>query len=228
MASPLIFVAILGGVLPALIWLFFWLREDTCEPEPRRYIAFAFLLGMLAVPLVLPLERQAIQYFSGATLLFVWAALEETFKFGAAYVGALRSRAFDEPLDALIYLVTAALGFAALENVFFLLTPLQQGDILRSVVMGDLRFVGATLLHTLASATIGIALALSYFKPAVLRRLYAAGGLILAILLHLAFNFFILQEGSGATFWMFLIIWLGIVGVLLAAEKIKQPERDYC
>lgn len=228
MANPLIFVAILGGVLPALVWLFFWLREDRCEPEPRRYIIFAFFLGMLAVPLVLPLERQAIQYFSGTALLLVWAALEEVFKFGAAYFGALRSRAFDEPLDALIYLVTAALGFAALENAFFLLTPLEQGDILRSVVMSDLRFVGATLLHTLASATVGLALAFAYYRSAGIRRLAAGAGLILAVLLHLVFNFFILREGSGATFWMFLAIWIGIVGILLMTEKIKQPSRDYC
>ncbi|OGC79378.1 hypothetical protein A2852_00650 [Candidatus Adlerbacteria bacterium RIFCSPHIGHO2_01_FULL_54_23] len=228
MADPLIFVAVIGGVLPALLWLFFWLREDRCEPEPRRYIIFAFLAGMAAVPLVLPLERQAMQYYSGTVLLLAWAALEEIFKFGAAYIGALRSRAFDEPLDALIYLVTAALGFAALENTFFLITPLQQGDILRSVVMGDLRFVGATLLHTLASATVGLSLALSYYKPALERKLYALAGVILAIFLHLVFNFFILQEGSGATFWMFLVIWVGIVGVFLMTERIKQPSRDYC
>ncbi|KKW35581.1 MAG: hypothetical protein UY83_C0006G0058 [Candidatus Adlerbacteria bacterium GW2011_GWA1_54_10] len=227
-ADPLIFVAVIGGVLPALLWLFFWLREDRCEPEPRRYIIFAFLAGMAAVPLVLPLERQAMQYYSGTVLLLAWAALEEIFKFGAAYIGALRSRAFDEPLDALIYLVTAALGFAALENTFFLITPLQQGDILRSVVMGDLRFVGATLLHTLASATVGLSLALSYYKPALERKLYALAGVILAIFLHLVFNFFILQEGSGATFWMFLVIWVGIVGVFLMTERIKQPSRDYC
>src|SRR3989344_4144269 len=221
MASPLILVAVLGGVLPALLWLFFWLREDRCEPEPKRYIIFAFLAGMIAVPLVLPLERQAMHYFSGTALLFAWAALEEIFKFGAAYFGALRSRAFDEPLDAVIYFVTAALGFAALENTFFLLTPIEQGDVLRSVVMGDLRFVGATLLHTLASATVGIALALSYYKTAAVRRLYALGGVILAIFLHLFFNFFLLQEGSGATFWMFLTIWIGIAGTLLMIERIK-------
>ena len=169
-ADPLIFVAVIGGVLPALLWLFFWLREDRCEPEPRRYIIFAFLAGMAA----------------------------------------------------------GALGFAALENTFFLITPLQQGDILRSVVMGDLRFVGATLLHTLASATVGLSLALSYYKPALERKLYALAGVILAIFLHLVFNFFILQEGSGATFWMFLVIWVGIVGVFLMTERIKQPSRDYC
>src|SRR3989344_7863066 len=126
MSSPIIVIAFLGGVLPALLWLFFWLMEGRCEPEPKRYIVFAFLAGMLAVPLVLPIERAAMQYVSGTLLLVAWAAVEEIFKFAAAYFTALRSRVFDEPLDAVIYLVTEALAFAAFENMLFLLPPLQE------------------------------------------------------------------------------------------------------
>lgn len=224
----MIFIAFLGGVLPALLWLFFWLMEDRCEPEPKCYIIFAFLAGMLAVPLVLPIERAAMQYVSGTLLLVAWAAIEEIFKFSAAYFTALRSRVFDEPLDAVIYLVTAALGFAAFENMLFLLSPLQGGDLVRSVVTGDLRFIGATLLHTLSSATIGVTLALSFYRSAVVRRSAALIGVILAIALHTLFNFFILGSSSGVTFWMFLTIWIGIIAVLLLLERIKQPARDYC
>lgn len=228
MASPLIFVAFLGGLLPALLWLLFWLLEDRCEPEPKRYIFYSFVLGMLAVLLVLPLERQAVQYFTGSALLFAWAALEELFKFGAAYFAALRSRAYDEPLDAVIYLVTAALGFSAFENALFLWTPLQEGDILRTIVTGDLRFIGATLLHTLSSATIGVALAFSYYRDVTTRRLAVIYGVVLAVLLHGLFNFFILGAGGGLTFWIFLAIWFGIIAILLLVERVKRPARDYC
>ena len=172
-------------------------------------------------------EQAVIPYFSGTALLFSWAITEEVFKFAAAYVAALRSRIFDEPLDAIIYLVTAALGFSAVENMLFLFGPLEQGDALRSVVVGDLRFMGATLLHTLASATIGISLALSYYKPAWIRRVAGTVGVILAIGLHTLFNFFILGRGS-ATFWIFLCIWVGVVAVLLMTERIKQPTKNYC
>lgn len=224
----MIFIAFLGGVLPALIWLSFWLLEDRCEPEPKRYIFLSFLGGMVAVILVLPLERAAMQQIGGVGLLLIWATLEELFKYGAAYVAALRARAYDEPLDALVYLVTAALGFSALENALFLWSPLQQGDALRTIVTGDLRFMGAMLLHTLASATIGIALALSYYKPAKARKKAAFIGVILAIVLHTLFNFFILGGGGGSTFWVFLCIWIGIIGLLLVTERVKQPAKDYC
>jgi protease PrsW len=220
-------IAFLGGVLPALIWLLFWLMEDRCDPEPKRYIIFSFIAGMAAVPLVLPLEQLAGGYASGIALFFIWAALEEIFKFGAAYLAALRSAAFDEPLDAVIYLVTAALGFSSLENALFLWTPLHQGDILRTIVTGDLRFMGATLLHTLSSATIGIMIALAFYKKAETRRVFAFFGVILAIILHTLFNFFILQGGGQDTLWIFMCIWLGIIALLLLTERIKQP-KDYC
>jgi RsiW-degrading membrane proteinase PrsW (M82 family) len=98
---------------------------------------------------------------------------------------------------------------------------------LQTVVTGDLRFIGATLLHTLSSATIGIALALPIIKSLATKFWALAGGVILAIALHTLFNFFILGAGSAATFWIFLIIWLGIIAVLLGVERVKKPAPRY-
>lgn len=235
--SLAVFIAMLGGLLPALLWLTFWLLEDRCEPEPKRYILFSFVAGGATVYLALFFERLACLWLVGSTMcptnpepvvLLVWASIEEVLKFAAAYFVALRLSVFDEPLDAVVYLITAALGFSAFENALFLLTPLQDGDILKSIITGDLRFIGATLLHSLSSATIGIALALSFYKSAAARRMAALIGVILAIFLHTLFNFFILGTGGGATFWIFLCIWFGVVVLLFMTEQIKQPARDYC
>ncbi len=228
MASPALLIAMLGGVLPALLWLMFWLLEDRCEPEPKRYILWTFAAGGLMVAAALFLEKQAEAFWSGTTLLFSWAAIEECLKFGAAYFVALRARVFDEPLDAIIYMITVALGFSAFENMLFLLTPIHNGDVLRSIITGDLRFIGATLLHSLSSATIGVALALTYYKKPAAKRLAALVGLILAVALHTLFNFFILGNSGGATFWIFLCIWFGIVVLLFMTEQLKHPTRDYC
>src|SRR5262245_58629423 len=102
MAASVIFIAFLCGVIPALLWLFFWLLEDRCEPEPKRYIFFAFIAGMMIVWPVLFLERYAASLASGTLLLFIWALTEELFKFGAAYLAALHYAVFDEPLDAVV------------------------------------------------------------------------------------------------------------------------------
>lgn len=222
-------VAFLGGVLPSIIWLAFWLLEDKRDPEPKRFIIYTFIAGMCVIPFVLIFEKivqaQAIAAGFGKESLLVlllWATLEEGFKFGAAYIAALRWRVFDEPLDGVIYLITAALGFAALENMLFLASPLKDGLIFQTIVTGDLRFVGATLLHTLASGTIGLSLAYAFYAAPHIRILAAGGGVILAIALHTAFNFFILNPGGLNTFFIFMSLWLGIVAILLLIERVKN------
>jgi RsiW-degrading membrane proteinase PrsW (M82 family) len=257
MVSPAVFVAFVSGLIPALLWLTFWLLEDRVHPEPKQYIFFCFLAGMAVVipfelygstyGIVLPLEKLAVTYLAPFDLknialnipfigyyslqhpitIFAWATIEEVAKFAAAYFVALRARVFDEPLDAVIYMVTVALGFSAAENMLFLMNPISHGLIFQAVVTGDLRFIGATLLHTLASATIGLSLAYAYYKSAANRILAAFVGLILAVALHTLFNFFILGAGGNATFWVFLIIWLGIIAVLLGVERVKKPMRRY-
>jgi RsiW-degrading membrane proteinase PrsW (M82 family) len=230
MLSPLLLTAFLAGVLPSLLWLSFWLLEDRKHPEPKKYLFFVFIAGMaVVVPIVLPLEKfvqaqaTAVGYASeGLIVLFFWAAIEEVFKFAAAYVAALHWRVFDEPLDGVIYMITAALGFAALENMLFLLNPLSLGKIEQTIVTGDLRFIGATVLHVLSSATIGLCLAFAFSKSVAIRRYAALMGVVLATILHTAFNFFILNQGGGATFIIFLILWLGVVAVLGFAERVKQ------
>ena len=227
MASSALFIAFMGGLIPSLLWLSFWLLEDRCEPEPKKYLFITFFAGMLAVIAVLPPERYFIGVLSGAPLLLVWAILEETFKIAAALI-ALRSRALDEPLDTVIYMVTAALGFAAMENALFLVGPLQDGHAINTILTGDLRFIGATLLHVLASGTVGLAMAFAFSRGVAMRRGFFVGGLILAIALHTLFNILILKGGAPVMFSAFVCIWAGIVAVLFLTERIKQPARDYC
>ena len=124
-----------GGILPALLWLWFWLKEDKARPEPRGLIMLAFIAGMITVPLVIPLEKMACEIvtqnsgclttgsFQGILLIVLWAAIEELMKYGSAVLTVLRRKAVDEPLDPVIYMITIALGFAALENTFFLMNP---------------------------------------------------------------------------------------------------------
>ncbi len=226
--SLVFFLAFLGAVLPAILWLSFWLLEDRCEPEPKQYIFFCFLAGMAMVVLALPIEQYAQRFLSGILLYAAWAATEEILKFGAAYFVALRWGVFNEPIDAVIYLVTAALGFSMVENALFLVPSIVQGDFIHTLLTGDMRFIGATLLHTLASATIGITIALAYNQPASVRIRVALGGVILAIALHALFNFFILSESGGGILLVFLFIWIGIIALLLLLERVKIPQRDYC
>ena len=69
--------AFLGGLLPSLIWLYFLLKEDARCPEPRTLIALAFVAGMAAVPLALPLEQYALTHLTGTLSIYIaWATIE--------------------------------------------------------------------------------------------------------------------------------------------------------
>lgn len=223
----LILASAAGGILPSLAWLWFWLREDAKNPEPRRLIALAFAAGMLAVVVVIPIERYVAHFIiNNQTLTFaVWSALEEVIKFLVALVVVLWRREDDEPIDAVIYMVAVALGFAALENTLFLISPISGDTILQTIITGDLRFVGATLLHVLSSATIGAALAFSFYKPFIVRARYAIVGVILGIFLHVAFNFFILNTQPEDLMRTFLFVWIGVIVLLAVIEVIKRVRK---
>lgn len=214
--------AFLGGLLPSLVWLYFWLREDARCPEPRGLIVMTFVAGMLGVPLVLPFEQGALAAFSSsAAVIVAWATAEEVAKYAIAAAVVLWRKAVDESLDYVIYMITAALGFAALENALFLFNPLLGGGVAIGFATENMRFVGATLLHVVASGAIGFAMAFSYRKPRLVRTAYSALGLILAIALHAGFNFLIMQANGAFTLTAFFLVWTGAVIAFALFEVLK-------
>jgi RsiW-degrading membrane proteinase PrsW (M82 family) len=210
-----------------LFWLWFWLREDKTKPEPILLIAATFIAGMMVVPIALPLQKVAIELYSGSNVVFIWVIIEEVLKYTAALLVIFWNKAVDEPIDYIIYMITIALGFAALENALFILNPLQSGDYMAVAVTGSFRFLGATLLHVLASATIGVFLAFAFYKSNTAKLLFSSFGLFLAILLHALFNFFIMEASGGGILLIFLFVWMGIVVLFLLFEKIKLLELSH-
>lgn len=211
-----------AGIIPALIWLWFWIREDRKHPEPKRLIALAFIGGAVAVAFVIPPQYFVASVFSGGTTIFLWAAIEEVFKVLAAYITVLRNKEMNEPIDALVYMITVALGFAALENTLFLISSFSDGLFAESILTGNFRFIGAMLLHTLSSATVGIFIALAFYNRKAVKRVALGAGLVLAIVLHTLFNFFIISSDGERTMAIFLFVWIGIIVVILLFEHIKR------
>ena len=224
LTPTMVFFALLGGVLPAVFWLWFWLKEDDLHPEPRGLLILSFLVGMLATAIAYPTEQYIMKHFDVGSvgLLFLWAATEEMLKFTGIYLVALRSKYFDEPIDAVIYLITIALGFASLENAMFLINPLGGGDWSATIMLGDFRFIGATLLHVAASGLVGVVIALAFYMPTAKRHLVSALGLFGAVILHTLFNFSIIVSEGVYLYEIFVCLWVFVLGILLICEKIKR------
>ncbi len=242
-------LAILGGVGPALIWLWFFLKEDSARPEPRWLIVAAFLAGMVAVLIALPLEMIGKCLATGlwpvhpwddlfstartcgalpnTSPIILWAATEELVKYFMAVTVILWRRAVDEPIDAMIYLLTVGLGFAALETGLFLLNPLGHGDIAQTILTGDWRFIGAALVHTVSSATVGFFIAIAFYRSYWVQFMSLCTGLVLAIVLHALFNHNIIVNSGDqtATAIVFFFVWTSVVVLLLLFERAKRIIR---
>ncbi len=227
LVSNYIFFAPFFGILPALIWLWFWLKEDI-HPEPNKFIILTFLMGMLAVVVTLPIQTFTKNIFQYNTIILftVWASIEEILKFLAGFIGGIHNKVDDEPIDPVIYMIVSALGFVALENTFFLIDPLNKGNFVELLITGNMRFIGATLLHILSSGTVGVFLALSFYKSKLWKRLYGLFGIIIAIILHTSFNLFIINWISNNFFLIFALVWLAIIILLLMFEKIKNTSLN--
>lgn len=222
-----LFYAFVGGIVPALIWLYFLLKEDARCPEPRHVIVIAVLAGMLAVPIALPLEHLAILSLPasdpspGLPVIIAWATIEEVLKFSLAAFLVLWRREVNESIDFVVYMITVALGFAAVENMLFLIQPLAQGHLASGIATQDLRFIGSTLVHVICSATVGFALALSFLASKKYWVTATIAGLILAITLHTIFNFLIIERDGSHTVLAFLTVWIGTIVFLALFEILK-------
>jgi len=222
MTGTSIAYAFLSGILPSLLWLFFWLREDNLHPEPRLAIALTFFLGMISVALAIYGESVAVFFVKSQTEQYiVWAAIEEIIKALVVLIIALFSRQIDEPVDCMIYFVTAALGFAAIENSFFILNPLSNGNLQATIAVGDFRFIGATLVHTVSSAFVGFCFALTYYKGIFSKIAMAAVGIVVAVAIHSAFNLSVLSTSPQNTLSVFAWIWCAVIVIMILFEEIK-------
>jgi len=220
------------GILPSTIWLMFFLREDV-HPESNKMIVKVFCYGIVAAFFAALFEidfklAQDLFFPSAAFILleiFIGISfIEEFLKFIVVREVATRDSEFDEPLDAMLYMVIAGLGFAAIENILYLLPFGAPFDLPFTLTLTVFRFLGATFLHAIASGTLGFFLALSFYETKHRYKLIFAG-IFLATLLHGLYNFSIIKLGDDYNLFLALTPVILLVGagifVLLGFKKLK-------
>ena len=221
-------ILIMLGLIPSIIWLLFYLQEDK-HPEPKEMVVKIFLYGLLMTIPTLGIEIGLNKVFSFSHFsyvisliinFFVIVALtEEVMKYLVIKLGVLNNPEFDEPIDAMIYMIIAALGFAAMENIALLFSV--NGALGQALLVLFGRFIGATFLHALCSANIGYFLALSFLnEKSRFRFLFLGFGA--SILLHGFYDFAI--KISGGTNFIIPALIIAFLFLLVMAEfrRIKK------
>ena len=132
-------IVLAAALLPAILLLLYIYKKDP-HPEPTTWLVKATLYGIL-VSVPLTFCELAVQYilfgggeptsFIGSTAeaFLVAAVPEESFKLLALWLILRRNPYFDEHFDGIVYAVCVGLGFAALENVVYLVGSLDNWQV---------------------------------------------------------------------------------------------------
>jgi RsiW-degrading membrane proteinase PrsW (M82 family) len=216
----MVFINVLLAAVPSLLLLLWFYKLDKQKPEPAGLIFKLFFWGCVSiipaiiaelfVGLLKPLFPAMLYLLFDA---FVVAALcEEVMKLLTVRIFAFRKGQFDEIMDGIIYTVAGGLGFAFLENILY---SMGSGSFVGILL---LRGVTAVPLHALCSGIIGFHVGKSKFVP-------GAGvlpGLLLAILIHGLYDFFIF---TGLWYLVILVIPLLVFGYLWLGHLIRTAKR---
>src|SRR3989338_5339219 len=97
-------MAFLGGIVPSLLWLWFWVKRESNKPEPKSVLLMIFIMGMIAIVCVLPIQKFIQAHIdSHQWQLVLWAGAEEIIKYLAVLIVLYRTKYIDEPIEWPIY-----------------------------------------------------------------------------------------------------------------------------
>ncbi len=200
------------ALIPGLLWLYYFWRKDKYEPEPQELVIKVFLYGALTVPVAAGLQWLLWgMLFSGAVVsdfartlrlmvhaFAVVALTEEFFKYLVVRLRMMPDPEFDEPMDGIVYAVSAGIGFATAENVLYMF---QYGAVILVV-----RMLFAVFLHAGCSGLCGYYLGKAKFHPKHSKR-HQAMGLFLAVIIHGLYDFIIFKKYLHGLILILLLLY---------------------
>lgn len=218
---------LLASLAPVVIILFYIYFRDKYEKEPIRLLIKALVVGAVIVVPVVLVERLLISIMpsmghaaSAAYNAFLVAgSTEEVFKFLALYLLIWKSPSFNEKFDGIVYAVFVSLGFAAVENVMYVL----DGGFHTAIV----RAITAVPAHALFGITMGYYFGIAHMYSE-LRKSYLLRALLIPIVLHGIYDFILMLEVDWLlTLFIGYVVYLYIAGIkklkVLSDASIFKP-----
>jgi len=189
-------LVMLLAALPSLVWLGYFYSQDRHEVNPKPFVLGVFVLGALVsgpcadflVQRVTSAHAAAVpslRPFSPERLVAAFAIVgiaQELSKYLVVRYTLYRSPAFDQPIDGILYMTAAGLGFATYENVQYL--EGLQGQVYLGT--GVAAVVVTTLAHAAFAGVLGLALGRAKFQASSNNR--RAGMLFVGLLGAAALN----------------------------------------
>jgi RsiW-degrading membrane proteinase PrsW (M82 family) len=214
---------LLLALAPAILLMVYVYFRDRYEKEPISLILRGMLLGVIVIFPVGVIEN----YLTGLGLsldkipkaaydgFIVAGATEEAFKYLMVFILVWRNPNFNEKFDGIVYAVSVALGFAAIENLFYVFSN-------NSMQVGLLRAFTAVPGHTIFGVVMGFYLGLARFDP-LSRRKWLLRAFMVPWLLHGVYDF-LLMSGHPVLLLVFIpfLIFMYRLGIKRMRELNNQ------
>ena len=221
---------IASALLPVFFLLRYFYKQDKAKPEPINMILKVFIWGCFSIIPALVLEVIAdninTKYNSKYIVLtlfvksFIVAGLiEEYLKRRIVLCFAFNKPAFDEVMDGIVYCVVAGLGFAGVENIFYVMNGGFETALARSFT--------ALPLHAIAAGLMGYYIGKAKFaETKSISKTMMRIGLMIAVVFHGLYDFIIFTM-PYVSYWFFaLALIFLILGFLNLRKKIQNALKD--
>ena len=212
-------------ILPSILIILFFVNSDKFK-EPTKEIIKIFFLGILiTIPAYIlntyigDFLYKNTEVSEGLISSFLTAApVEEGLKLSVLYYFVYKMKEFNEPLDGIVYGVTASLGFATLENIYYVYLLADDFEI-TSMALAVIRSFSAVPAH----AVFGIFLGYFFMKYSFIKKgdnLFFA--FIIPFVLHGCYNLFL-----NSNFYVALIlIMIAWIVALILFSRLKKTQRN--
>lgn len=210
------------AIAPGLFWMWFFYSRGKLSPRPRRLVVRVFVLGMI---FSLPVMILEMPFICCGFILTLYAApfIEEGVKFFVVHQGVAYRKEFREPMDGIVYAASASLGFATIENIFYIIEAYASETLFYTAII---RAVLTVPGHALWGIMWGYPLGAARFQDRETSTNQIILGLLLAMVCHGGFNLFaILNVFHG--FGLFILIflyWMIVRSRIQKARSFKFPE----
>ncbi len=213
-----------AGIAPGLALLSYFYLKDEYEPEPISFVLRTFLYGALLVfPIMFIQHVLETEYLVKSNLFdafFSTGLLEEFFKWFILFYAVYQHVEFDEPFDGIVYGVAVSLGFATVENIFYLIANGVEHAMVRALL--------PVSSHALFGVIMGFYIGKAKFTGGYKVK-WVFLSLFIPFILHGSYDFILLSLKK----WIFIIFpfmiflwWFGLTKVkkakILSANHFKK------
>ncbi len=222
------------AILPTLTLLLFFMYSDKFR-EPKKTILSTFILGIF---IIAPLEvfhygtemiiGEPIEYNAFFRAFFAAAFLEELFKFCVLFFFCTKFSDFNEPMDGIVYGITASLGFAFWENLQYIYMP--DREITESLQVAWMRAFTAVPSHAFDGVIMGFFIGRHYFRD-YKTKINLVWALLIPVTLHGFYDWVLMEESINRNFmYLVMVVELGLVVYLYrnlkAQQLVKKKEGE--